>query len=160
MYKNNNKWTLLFVSRESTGKRSRYHIWSAASQARVAQRLEELCEHGQARASQHWSPEGKRSGVRKRRTFHLPRSGTICVQPGEHWHCIEETAERRGGARMGLPERCDATFSWNWIYRVQIFAHDEWSPPQFTALMRQGRVIVYSNYKRSGNKGKSDKSDR
>ena len=93
-------------------------ITSAAWQVRGAQRLEELSQHGQARASQHWPPKGKRSGERKRPTFHPPRPRTICVQPGKYWHCFEgnlgETAERRGGARMGLSERYDAILSWNW----------------------------------------------
>ena len=59
--------------------------------------------------------KGKRSGDRKRPTFPPPRSGTICVQPDKHWHCFEgnfgETAERRGGARMGLSKRYDAILS-------------------------------------------------
>ena len=42
-----------------TGKHSRHHILSAAWHGRGAWRLEELSEYGQARASQHWSPEGK-----------------------------------------------------------------------------------------------------
>ena len=54
-------------------------------------------------------------GERKRPTFHPPRSRTICVQPGKYWHCFEanlgETAERRGGARMGLSEHYDAILS-------------------------------------------------
>ena len=50
-----------------------YPIWSAAGQGRGAPRLEELSQHGQARASQHWPPEGKRSGERKRPTFHPQR---------------------------------------------------------------------------------------
>ena len=45
-------------------------MWSAAWQGRGAQRLEELSQHGQARASEHWSPEGKRSGERKQPTFY------------------------------------------------------------------------------------------
>ena len=57
----------------------------------------------------------ERSGERKRPTFHPPRSTTICVQPGRYWHCFEgnlgKTAERRGGARMGLSERYDAILS-------------------------------------------------
>ena len=65
----------------------------------------------QARASQHWSPEGKRSGESKRPTFHPPRSRMICVQPDKYWHCFEgnlgETFERRGGAPMGLSECYD-----------------------------------------------------
>ena len=83
--------------------------------AEVLKRLEELSEHGQARASQHCSPEGKRSGERKRPTFDPLRSRTICIQPGKYWHCFEsnvgEAAERRGGARMGLSERYDAILS-------------------------------------------------
>ena len=55
------------------------------------------------------------SGERKRPTFHPPSSRTICVQPGKYWHCfvgnLGETAERRGGARMGLSERYDAILS-------------------------------------------------
>ena len=89
-----------------TGKHSRYHIWSAAWQGRDAPRREELSQHKQARASQHQSPEGKRSGERKQLTFHPLRSRTICVQPGKYWHCFKgnlgETAERQGGACMGL----------------------------------------------------------
>ena len=78
----------------------RYHIWSAAWQGRGSPRLEELSQHGQARALQHWPPEGKRSGERKRRTFHPPRSRTICVQPGKYWHCSRATLGRllRDGA--------------------------------------------------------------
>ena len=78
---------------------------------------EELSEHGQATASLHRSPEGKRSGERKRPTFHPPRPGTVYVQPGQHWYCFEgnlgETAERRSEARMGLSERFDAILSIN-----------------------------------------------
>ena len=47
--------------------------------------------------------------------FHPPRSRTICVQPGRYWHCFEdnlgETAERWGGALVGLSERYDAILS-------------------------------------------------
>ena len=86
--------------------------------------------------------EGQRSGERKRTTCHpsrwrllsacwllnvpatcqcisgtVLRSGTIRVQTDKHWHCFEgnlgETAERRGGARMGLSKRCDGTLSRN-----------------------------------------------
>ena len=46
------------------------------------------------------------SGERKRPTFHSPRSRATCVQPEKYWHCfggnLGETAETRGGARMGL----------------------------------------------------------
>ena len=82
---------------------------------RGALSLEELSQHGQARASQHRPPKGKRSGERKRPTLHHPRSRTICVQPNKYWHCfggnLGETAERRGGARMGLSECYDAILS-------------------------------------------------
>ena len=95
-----------------TGKHIRYHIWSAAWQGRGAPRLKELSQHGQVRVSQHRSPEGKRSGDRKRPTFHSPRSRTICVQPDKYWQCFEgnpgEIAKRRGGARMGLSQCYDA----------------------------------------------------
>ena len=71
-----------------------------------------VSERETERASQHWSPERKRSGERKRPTFHPPRSGTICVQPDKHCHCfggnLGETAERRGGARMCLSEHYGA----------------------------------------------------
>ena len=59
--------------------------------------------------------QGWRSGERKRSTVHPPRLGTMCFLPDKHWHCFEgnlgETAERRGGARMGFSERYDATLS-------------------------------------------------
>ena len=119
-----------------TGKHSRYHIWSAAWQGRGAPRLEELSQHGQARASQHWWSEGKRSGERKWPTFHPPRSRTIYVQPGKYWHCFEgnlgETAERRDGARMGLSERYDAILSWNW----------NWSSRMNFVLMTTDLVVI------------------
>ena len=86
--------------------------------SRGAPRLEEVSEHGQTRASQHWSPEGKRIGERKRPTFHPPRSRIICVRQSKYRHCFKgnlgETAERWGGARTGLSERYDAILSWNW----------------------------------------------
>ena len=46
--------------------------WPLPFSTPLSFRLEELSEHGQARAAQHWSPEGKRSGERKRPTFHPP----------------------------------------------------------------------------------------
>ena len=71
---------------ESSGPWQRFchhfRLCLAAWQGRGAPRLEELSQQGQARSSQHWSPEGKRSGERKRPTFHPPRSRMICVQPG------------------------------------------------------------------------------
>ena len=43
------------------------------------------------------------------------RNGLVCVQPDKLWHYFKgnfgETAERRGGARMGLSERYDAILS-------------------------------------------------
>ena len=94
--------------------------WPKASL--LAPRFEELCEPGQARTLQHWSPEGKRSGERKRPTFHPPRSRTICVQQDKHWHCFDsnlgETAERQGRARMGLSERYKAILSWKWNWNL------------------------------------------
>ena len=85
---------------------------------RCAQRLKELSEHEQARASQHWS-KGKRSGERKWLTFPPPSCGTICVQPDRHWHgfngSLGETAEKRVGARMGFSERyAILSRNWNW----------------------------------------------
>ena len=78
--------------------------------AEGAQRLEELSQHGQARTSQHWQPEGKRSGEKKRPTFHPPKSRTICDQPGKYWHCFEgnlgETAKRRGAYGPFRALRC------------------------------------------------------
>ena len=55
-----------------------------------------------------WLPEGKRRGERRERPegFHPSRSETISIQPDKHWHTfecnLEDTAERRGGARMDL----------------------------------------------------------
>ena len=104
-------------------------IWSAAWQGRGAQRLEELSELGQARASQHWLPEEKRRGERKRLKFHPLRSGTICVQPDKHWHCFEgslgETAERQGGAGMGHSECYDAVLNWNWNWNQVLRGTEE-----------------------------------
>ena len=42
--------------------------------------------HGQARPSQHWSPEGKRSGERKWPTFHPPRKLKERVDPDLSLH--------------------------------------------------------------------------
>ena len=57
----------------------------------------------------------KRSGERKRLTFHPPRLRMICVQPDKYWHGFEgnlgENAKRRDGACMGLSERYDALLS-------------------------------------------------
>ena len=70
------------------------------------------------RAEHHSTDRLKvRSGERNQPTFHPPRSRTICLQPGKYWHYFEgnlgETAERQGGTRIGLSERCDAILSWN-----------------------------------------------
>ena len=43
--------------------------------------------------------DGKRSGQRKRPTFHPLRSGTICVQPYKHWHCFEGSLGNKLRAR-------------------------------------------------------------
>ena len=113
----------------------------AAWQGRGTQRLEELSEHGQARASQHWSPDGKRSGERKRPTFHPLRSRTVCVQPDKYWHCFNsilgETAEKWVRAHMGLSERYCAILSWNWNWSPKGCPHkstdtslvEHWSSP-------------------------------
>ena len=130
---------------------SRWCIRSAAWQGRGAQRLEELSEHGQARASQHWSPEWKRSEERKRPTFHPPRSRTICVQPDQHWHCFEgnlgETAERRDGARMGLSERYDAILSWNWNWTdgvsVLLCVHWTYVPKHTCSCTSMGKFVMW-----------------
>ena len=43
----------------------------------------------------------------------VPPSAERFVQPDKHWHCgkgkLGETAERRGGARMGLSDSYDET---------------------------------------------------
>ena len=92
-----------------TGKHSRYHMWSAAWQGRGSPRLKEPSEHGQTRASQHWLPEGKRSGERKQPTFHPLRLGMICFQPDKQWHSFEgnlgETAEWEMGWSTYRPFR-------------------------------------------------------
>ena len=58
----------------------------------------------------HCQTKREKIGERKRPTFHSPRSETICDQLDKHCHCFEgilgDTAERRGGARMGLSKRC------------------------------------------------------
>ena len=44
-----------------------------------------------------------------------------CVQPDQHSHCLQgklgDSAERRGGPRMGLSELCGAALngSWKWL---------------------------------------------
>ena len=57
---------------------------SKAWQSRNTNKLEELPEHRQTKASQHSSPAAKGSGERKGPTFHTPRPGTICVLPDHH----------------------------------------------------------------------------
>ena len=116
----------------------------AAWQGRDARRLEELFEHGQARASQHWSPEGKRSGERKRPIFHTPSSGMICVQPDKHWPCFEgnlgETGERWDGVRMGLSECYDAILNWNWNCEWYVCLFVGCLTSQQQASVSQGRI--------------------
>ena len=102
-------WSKFLKTLWKTGKHNRYHIWPAAWQDRHSLRLEELSEHGQTRASQHWSPEGKRSGERKRPTF---------------------------GACMG---RCDAILNWKWkLWKTEkksmVFCSDFTSDPPFFLL--------------------------
>ena len=110
-------------------------------------------------ASQHWSPEGKRNGERKRPTFHPQRPRTICVQPDKYWHCFEgnlgETAERRGRARMGLSERYDAILSWNWNWNwffvwcrweaADVFVHTGYRPTFCCSVFgASGRWLTFS----------------
>ena len=65
------------------------------------------------RPEHHSTDRLKERGVEK--GFHPPRSRTIYVQPSRYWHCFEgnlgETAERQGGARMGLSKCYDAILS-------------------------------------------------
>ena len=69
--------------------------------------LAELSERGQARASQHCSPEGRSIGEDRWPTSRPARSGTICAQPesrlvlsqGQLW----AIAEKHGGVSMGFP---------------------------------------------------------
>ena len=55
----------------------------------------------------HWAfvITARRSGERRRPTFHPPRPGTVRIQPDKHWYCFEgilgETAERRGRSAYG-----------------------------------------------------------
>ena len=64
-------------------------------------------------STDHLKERGVEKGSGRISTLQGPR--TICVQPDKYWHCFEgnlgETAERRGGARMGLSERYDAILS-------------------------------------------------
>ena len=47
-----------------TDKHSGHHEQSTTRQGRNAEKLEELSEHRQTRALQHWSPEGNKGGER------------------------------------------------------------------------------------------------
>ena len=88
-----------------------HHSWSTAWQCRSTERLGELPEHGQARASKHRWPEEKRNGQRKWSTFHPPRAGVICLKSDRHRHSFEgnlgNTAGRWGAACMGISEHYD-----------------------------------------------------
>ena len=116
-------------------------LWIYRTESACAQRLEELSEHGQATASQHCSPKGKRSGERKRNflnmdrpqhhsTDHLKERGVekgsdrhSTLQGQEHSvfnQTITSTVSRAtlgrllrdgGRARMGLSKYYDAIFS-------------------------------------------------
>ena len=61
------------------------------------------------------SHHAESSGKFVRLLWHPWRSKTICVQLDKHWHCFKgnlwETAESRGGARMGLFKRYDAIWA-------------------------------------------------
>ena len=63
---------------------------------------------------EHWSPEGNRSGGRKRSTFHHPKSGNDLWSTRETLALLGETAEWWDGACMGLSEHYDAMLKWNW----------------------------------------------
>ena len=88
-------------------------------------RLVELSnDYGQARASQHSSPDGKRSGERKWSTFHPPRSATISVQPDKHWRVSRPTLGRllRDGTELVWAFRSSTMPSGagtgNWNYSI------------------------------------------
>ena len=64
----------------------------------------------------------------------------ICVQPGKYWHCFKgnlgETAERWGGACMGLSEHYDAILSWNWNIST------EWERPVLKCVLRHSKLTA------------------
>ena len=70
------------------------------------------------RPEYHSTDRLKERGVAKRSGQHsTPKVGKIFVQPDKHCHCfegnLEEIANRRGGARMGLSAGCDAILNRN-----------------------------------------------
>ena len=97
-------------------KHSRCHILSAAWQGRGAPRLEEPSEHRQARASQHWSPEGKRSWERKWLTFHpFRRERSVFNQTNVGPVSRTGRLLRDGGGMcIGLSTRNDTILCKNW----------------------------------------------
>ena len=62
---------------------------SSPWQGTSAKRLVGLSEHAQTIASYHLLPERKRSGERKWPIFHAWSSGTIHVQPDQHWYSFK-----------------------------------------------------------------------
>ena len=96
------------------GKHSRHHIWSAAWQDRGVQRLENFLSTD--KPEHHSIDRLKETGVEKGSGRHstLKAENDLCstrqilaLFRGQPW----ETAERWGGARMGLSERYDAILS-------------------------------------------------
>ena len=67
------------------------------------------CGHGQTRASQLWSLEGKRRGKGRQIMFHpsSPWLRTACVQPEQGWYCLKETLRK---LLQGLPYQQMVTF--------------------------------------------------
>ena len=86
-----------------------HHNWSIAWGGRNAEGLEDLFEHRQTRASQHWLPEGKRSGERKWLTFYPLRLGIICLLPDQHCYGFagnlsgKQLTDMVDGMHMDLP---------------------------------------------------------
>ena len=80
--------------------------------------------HWQACVLTHCNTDRSTERERKQPTFLPLRSGTICDQPHKHWHYFKgnlgETAERWGGACMGLSECYDAILSRNYVYHLEI----------------------------------------
>ena len=67
------------------------------------------------RPEHHSTDRLKERGVEKGGGQHSPSRVGNDLFSTKHWYCfecnLEETAERRGGARTGLPERYDAILS-------------------------------------------------
>ena len=98
--------------------RSRSAVWKGRS----VETLEELSKNRKTRVLQHWWPEGKESGERKRLVSKPLRSGTNCVQPDLLSFCFKSntggTAEEWGGACIALSEHYDVILDMNWSYSV------------------------------------------